>query len=106
MHKIGSDNSNIYKPYFPQGHKKLWERDNPALKNKDRSGETFDGTTDNDYLSVIEAKRHRYNKDKQLLQDLGAKVKKVLLNPSINPDEEITQQDLATLLQKGVLDQN
>ena len=83
----------------------MWEKDDPKF-NKDKNGECFRGSTDNDYLSIIEAKHYRYNKDKMLLEDLGARVKKVLLNPALDPDDEVTQQDLETLLHKGVIDQN
>ena len=55
---------------------------------------------------MIEAKRHRYIKDKLLVKDLATRVREVLLDPTIDPDFEISQAELSQLLQKGVIDQN
>ena len=64
----------------------------------DKKSEIFESSTDNDYLSVIESKRHRYIKDKLLVKDLASRIREALLDPTIDPDQEITQAELAMLL--------
>lgn len=66
----------------------------------------FESSTDNDYLSIIEAKRHRYIEDKLLLRDLSQKIKTAMLQPTKDPDELITQDELRSLITKGVIDEN
>ena len=89
----------LYQPYYPTQQKAM-------RKQQEREAESkiYESSTDNDYLSVIESKRHRYIKDKLLVKDLGAKVRDVLLHPELDPDFEISQATLSQLLQKGVID--
>jgi hypothetical protein len=69
---------------------------------KQKQNENFEPTTSNDYLSLIEAKRHRFLTDKLLLNDLSDKIINAL--HSDDPNEIITQKDLYDLLARGVID--
>ena len=77
--------SNIYTPYYPNQQKKMRKQQSGEAKS-----EVFESSTENDYLSIIESKRHRYIKDKLLVKDLATKVREVLLDPTADPDAEIT----------------
>jgi len=83
----------IYQPFFPNQQKAIWKSATGEPKS-----EVFESATNNDYLSVIEAKRHRYIKDKLVVKNLAERVRKVLLDPRKDPDQEITQAELASLL--------
>ena len=93
---------NMYEPFFPLQQKAI----NEGKKIEDRRSEIFDSKTDNDYLSIIEAKRHRYISDKVKLQDLQ-KIIEILLDMSeFDPDRYISQEKLQQLVQMGVIDHN
>ena len=59
-------------------------------------------STKNDYLTSIEAKRHRLNMDRKLLGDLSKKISDYLLDK--DPTKVIRQDELADLLARGVID--
>ena len=80
-----STGSKVYQPYFPTQQKAIRKH-----QYGEKKSEIFESSTDNDYLSVIEAKRHRYIKDKLLVKDLATRVREVLLDPTIDPDFEIS----------------
>lgn len=87
------EDSDIYVPYFAGQQKGMKKKLEAVPKSA-----IFESTTDNDYLSLIEAKRHRYVKDKLLLKDFAQEVRKVLLDPNVDPDWRIPQDRLFELL--------
>ena len=56
----------------------------------------------NDYLTSIEAKRHRLSLDRKSLHDLEQKVADYLTD--MDPTKVISQNDFADLLNRGVID--
>lgn len=57
--------SNIYMPYHPLKQKQIWHDKKFDEHNRPRKARYFVGKTENDYLSVIEAKRYRYEHERK-----------------------------------------
>ena len=87
---------------FAEQRDNLYRDYNTAEFNDDYEDGKFNPSTKNDFLTQIEAKRHRLNIDKLLLNNLNDKIKRGLESP--DPKVTIDQEDLHDLVVRGVID--
>ena len=66
MHHKETTETDLFKPFFAMQQKAIEKE-----RMKEKKSHIFESSTDNDYLSIIEARRHRYIEDKLLLRDLS-----------------------------------
>ena len=87
---------------FAEQRDNLYRDYNNADFNDEYEDGKFNPSTKNDFLTQIEAKRHRLNIDKLLLNNLNDKIKRGLESP--DPKVTIDQEDLHDLVVRGVID--